>query len=558
MVWIIPVLAALVAAGIAIQRVAREGPTVTIVFRSAQGIEAGKSFIKYKDVNIGLVTAVQLSDDFSKVEVKAKIARSAAGLMVEDAQFWVVRPRISVGEISGLGTLLSGTYIGFGAGKSETSQQRFTGLEVPRVVTGGAPGREFVLKVSDLGGLSTGSPIYYRHVPVGQVVSYDFIADGKMVELKVFVDAPYDRYVHAQTRFWNASGVALSVSASGVALRTESLAALLSGGIAFDTPAFTSSIDPAAAQTIFTLHPDRDTAMRQPDGVARDYVLYFAEPLNGLSVGAPVMFLGLPAGEVTAVGLTHDPVTLDVRPRVDITLFPERLIARLPEKQQSAARAADQNLKQSRAILRHLFDERGMRAQLRSASLVTSQRYVALDYFPAAPKTKTDWNRDAPELPVMRSTLPDIEDKLVSVLAKLDKVPLDAIGANLNRSLESLDQTLKDTRKLVGRLDAQVVPKLETTLEHTSTLVSRFDTEIAPDLRTTLEETRRAVVAAERVMSSAQTMLVGPDAPAQQQLRDTLQEVTRAARAVRVLADSLERHPEALIRGRTEQQSAER
>lgn len=535
-VWIIPILAALVAVGIAIQRISNEGPTISIVFRSAQGIEAGKSFIKYKEVNIGQVTAVQLSGDFGNVEVTAKIAKSAAGLMVEDARFWVVRPRISVSEISGLNTLLSGSYIGFEAGRSHTTQRNFTGLEVPQIVSAGVPGREFALKVNDLGGLTAGAPVYYRRVPVGQVISYNFSADGRSVDLKIFVNAPYDTYVHPETRFWNASGLDVSLSATGLEVRAESLAALLSGGIAFDTPSVFSNAAPAAAQTVFTLHRDRATAMKQPDSIARRYVLHFSESLHGLSVGAPVTFLGLTAGEVTAVGLTLDPVTLDVRPRVDITLYPERLIERLPTKEQTTAKAQASSDDQTRAILRHLVDERGMRAQIRSASLLTGQRYVAMEYFPTAPRTKTNWSGEVPELPVAQGTLPDVEEKVSSILRKIDKLPLESIGANLNQSMASLDLAIQDTRKLLGRLDVEMVP----------------------ELKTTLEDTRRALVGAERVMNGANAMLVGPDAPAQQQLRDTLQEVTRAARAIRLLADSIERHPESLIRGRIEEKSGEK
>ena len=171
-VWAIPILAAVVAIGIAVQRILSEGPTITIVFKSAEGVEAGKTFVKYKDVNIGQVTAVQLSEDYSQVEVKAKIAKSTAGLMVEDARFWVVKPRIALSGISGLGTLLSGNYIGFEAGKSDQRRRSFTGLDVPPIVTEGVPGRQFMLRADTLGSLGIGSPIYYRRLPAGQVVDF--------------------------------------------------------------------------------------------------------------------------------------------------------------------------------------------------------------------------------------------------------------------------------------------------------------------------------------------------------------------------------------------------
>ena len=184
------------AIGIAVNRILNEGPTVTIVFKAAEGVEAGKTFIKYKDVKIGQVTAVELSQEYSKVMVTAKIDKHAEGLMVEDAKFWVVEPRVTLSGVSGLGTLLSGNYIGFEKGKSQKQQRRFIGLEVPPVVTMEQPGRQFVLDAPDIGSLGIGSPVYFRRLQVGQVIAYTLAADGKSVQIRVFVDAPYDQVRH--------------------------------------------------------------------------------------------------------------------------------------------------------------------------------------------------------------------------------------------------------------------------------------------------------------------------------------------------------------------------
>jgi paraquat-inducible protein B len=526
LVWIVPIVAALAAGGIALQRLVSEGPTITIVFKSSPGIEAGKTAVKYKDVRIGLVTAVRLSGDREAVEVTAQIAKSAAGLMVEDAKFWVVSPRISLGEISGLNTLLSGNYIGVAAGKSGKEQSRFIGLEVPQVVAGAA-GRQFLLKAMESSGLETGSPVYFRRLVVGQVVAADLSADGGTVDVKVFINQPYDRFVYPDTRFWNASGLDLSVGATGLDVRTSSLAELIAGGLEFDTPSSADRRQPAAASTAFTLHRDRSTAMRQPEAGARRYVVHFSESVQGLSVGAPVTFLGLAAGEVTDIGLTFDRVGRDVRSRVEITLFPERLLKRLSVAQQKALDEASAG--SPNGLMPLLVEKRGLRAQLKSVSLISDQRYIAMDYFSKAPKAKVDWSREVPELPAIPSPLPDLEAKLGSVLAKLDRVPYEAIGADLRQALSSLDRTLAETTKLVGHVDADVVPRFSAALE----------------------DARKALAATERVMNEADAGLVGPDAPAQQELRDALREVASASRALRTLADSLERHPESLIRGRS-------
>jgi paraquat-inducible protein B len=530
-VWIIPILAAVVAIGIAIQRILSEGPTITIIFKSAEGVEAGKTFVKYKDVNIGQVTAVELAADYSRVEITAKIAKSAGGLMVEDAKFWVVEPRVTLSGVSGLGTLLSGNYIGFEIGKSNKKQRKFTGLETPPAITRDQAGRQFALKAENLGSLGIGSPIYYRRIQVGQVIAYNLASDAKHVEIKIFVDAPYDKYVNSETRFWNASGLDVSLGSDGVDVRTQSLVALLAGGVAFDTPAFISKIEPVAANAVFTLHRDQPAAMKQPESLATRYVLYFTESLRGLSVGAPVTLLGLPAGEVTKIGVDMDPKTMNIRGRVDIVSYPERLVAHSTGTQKAVGEAMEHSIKQRHAFVRTMVEQRGLRAQLRSGSLVTGQLYVAFDFFPGAPKAKIDWSRDPTELPVIPSTVEDLEAKVTGIVAKLDKVPYEAIGADVTKVLVTLNQTLQEVGKAVNRIDA----------------------DLTPELKKIVAELRGTIASADGVLKNADATLVGQDSPAQQDLRDALREIARAARSLRVLTDYLERHPESLIRGKTQE-----
>jgi paraquat-inducible protein B len=530
-VWIVPLFAALVAIGIAIQRIMSEGPTITVVFKSAQGVEAGKTFVKYKDVNIGQVTKVQLAPDYKNVELTAKIDKSAAGLIVEDAKFWVVEPRVTLSGVSGLGTLLAGNYIGFEVGRSTKSQRKFVGLDLPPPITSDQAGRQFALKADSLGSVGIGSPIYYRRLLAGQVIAYNLARDGKGVDIKVFVNAPYDKYVNTETRFWNASGLDISVGASGVEVRTQSLVAVLAGGLAFDTPSVGSTIGPIAANTVFKLYPDQTAALKQPDTIAAHYVLYFNESLRGLSVGAPVTLLGLPGGEVTDVGLDLDPKTMRVRGRVEIVSYPERLVAHLNEKQVAAGRAMLRSGQERHALMQGLVEQRGLRAQLRSGNLVTGQLFIALDFYPDAAKAKIDWSRDPVEIPVVPSTAQDLETKITGIVAKLDKLPYEAIGTDVTKVLVTLNQTLQDASKAVNRID----------------------TDVTPELKMIVGELRGTISSADGLLKSTDATLVGRDAPAQQDLRDALQEIARTARSLRVLTDYLERHPEALIRGKVEQ-----
>lgn len=526
-IWIIPILAAVVAIGIAVQRFLSEGPTITIVFSAAEGIEAGKTFIKYKDVNIGQVTAIHLTSDYKKVEVTAKIDKHAADLMVEDAKFWVVRPQITLSGVSGLSTLLSGNYIGFEPGLSDKSARKFTGLDVAPVISG-QPGKEFVLNSADLGSISIGSPVYYRQLPVGEVTGYDLQPDGKSVQIKVFIKAPYDRFVVSSTRFWNVSGIDVSVGAEGVSVRTASLVALLVGGVAFDVPPFMSQGNAAEADTAFALYGDRAIAMKAPEAIAKHYVLHFNESLRGLSVGAPVTLLGLTAGEVTSVGL--ELVKGDIRPRVEIVMYPERVLSYASKSELEADRAllADEQIR--RALLKRLVEERGLRAQLRSGNLITGQLYVSLDYHPEAPKAKIDLTQETPAMPTVPSAIADLEEKLGSIVVKIDRMPLEAIGNDLKKDLETLDQTLASATKLISNADDHLVP----------------------GLKTDVEDLHRTLVAVESAMNNANASYLQSNAAAQEELRDTLREFTRAARSLRVLMDELESQPSSVIRGKTQ------
>jgi len=334
-------------------------------------------------------------------------------------------------------------------------------------------------------------------------------------------------------------------------VRTESLVALIAGGIAFDTPPFAASAEPAAANTTWTLYRDRPAAMKEAESIAARYVLYFDESLRGLSVGAPVTLFGLPAGEVVDVGLAVDPKTFNVRGRVEIVSYPERLIARMDGATQAAEREALARSAQHRhALLRHLVEQRGLRAQLRSGSLITGQLYIAFDYFPNTPKVTVDWSRDVAVLPVAPSTITDIESKLTGIVAKLDKLPYEAIGADLTKMLAGVSVTLQDASNAVNRIDTHVTPELKTTLQAASLALGTVDGMLKNEVNTTLEELRRALATADGVLKSTDAALLGKDAPGQLELREALQEVTRAARSLRGLTDFLERHPESLIWGK--------
>jgi paraquat-inducible protein B len=492
LVWFIPIVAALVGVWVAVTRILSEGPKITIVLKTAEGLEAGKTKIHYNGVDVGTITGIRLSDDHQRAIATAEMAPKTESFLAEDTNFWIVSPRISGATVSGLGTLLSGAYIGMEIGSSHVKKRDFVALDTPPIVTSEAPGRFFMLKTPDLGSLETGTPIFFRRLQVGQVVSYGLDKDGESLSVKVFVNAPYDQYVNPDTRFWHASGVDVSLSASGLNVQTQSVLSILIGGIAFETPATGAVLRPADANTVFALFRDRADAFKPPARNPQTYLLVFKQSVRGLAPGAPVEFRGIQIGEVVEMNAQVDPKTFEFSVPVIIRLDPERLGVKV-----LATGPGDLD-----TIRRKLIDSlvsRGFRAQLRSGNLLTGALYVAFDAFPGAAPATVDWSGKPVELPTVPGQLEAIEASIVNIIKKFDKVPVEAIGTDAAKALV--------------------------------------------DLRGTLASATRTLDSADKT--------IAPNSALNDELSVTLGEVSRAARAVRVLADYLERHPESLLRGKS-------
>ncbi|QND93760.1 paraquat-inducible protein B [Burkholderia cenocepacia] len=506
LVWLVPLIAALIGIGLVIKSVRERGPEITISFHSAEGLEPGKTQVKYKDVEIGTVKTIKLSKDLSRVLVQVQLKKEAEDFAVKGSRFWIVRPRVGATGVSGLGTLLSGAYIGVDAGHGQDTLTDFTGLETPPAVTGDQKGTQYVLRGDSLGSVDIGSPVYYRRVQVGQVVGFSLDKDGTGVTFNVFVNAPYDQYVGMNTRWWQASGVDLRLDSSGLKLNTQSLATVILGGIAFQTPPNQGSGTTAPNNTTFRLGSDEGDAMRDPDGQPLQVVMNFNQSLRGLAVGAPVDFRGIVLGEVTNIGIDFDPKTKNFLMPVTINVYPERLGRRFRETIESKGEPA------RREIVERLV-QHGLRGQLRTGNLLTSQLYVALDFFPKAPPVKIDTAHLPFELPTVPNTLDELQLQVADIAKKLDKVPFDQIGANLNSALANADKLFK-----------------------------QLDTQVAPQARDTLS-------AAKQTFSTAEATLQ-QDSPLQSDVRGALKELTRTLQSLNALADYLERHPESLLKGK--------
>src|SRR3954470_24413946 len=265
LVWLVPAVALAVGTWLAISDWLDRGTTIIISFRTAEGLQAGKTKVKYKDLEVGVITGITLAPDLTGVIATAELIKGAESRVVADTRFWVVRPRISGSTVSGLQTLLSGTYVAMDVGKSTERSRVFTGLEQPPAFTTDSPGRQITLRAEDAGSLDIGSPVYYRRLQVGQVAAYGLDKDGKSVNITVFINAPYHQFVTSNSRFWHASGIDMALDSEGVRIKTESLVSIAIGGLAFATPFEEGEPAPITADTMFELHRNQAEAFKSPD-----------------------------------------------------------------------------------------------------------------------------------------------------------------------------------------------------------------------------------------------------------------------------------------------------
>jgi len=534
LVWIVPIVAVIIGAVLVVRTIVQAGPEITIEFRSAEGIDPGRTEVRFKEVVVGRVKRVRLGSDRQKVQVTVSLDKSVANIAVDDTRFWVVRPRIGTGGVTGLGTLLSGAYIAADAGASEEARREFTGLDTPPLVLRGEPGRSFVLQATDLGSLDVGSPVYHRGVRVGRVVGYALDASGKALDVQVFIESPHEQLVTQQSRFWNASGIEVALSASGLTINTQSMASVLAGGLAFAVPPTAAPAPQAAPGRHFKLFADQRAAMAPDDGEALRVRMVFDQSLRGLEEGAPIDLHGIEIGTVRGVAPQPDAKASRLPMEVVADLRPS-MLGRLRER--SAAAGSDTS-GGDRRLLKQLVD-RGLRAQVRSGNLLTGQLYVALDFVPKAPRATFDITADVPTLPTVPGALNDVQAQLAEIASRLSKVRFDEIGNELQGTLKTVNTT---------------GASLQTALTSADTMIRQLTPEAQRalvDVQQTLATAQQTLTTAQQTLRSADQNLTDSQAPLQRSATQTLAEMQRAAQAMRVLADYLQRNPESLLRGKS-------
>ncbi|MBL6456006.1 MCE family protein [Belnapia sp. T6] len=538
LVWLVPIVALLVAGYLGWRTLSERGPLITLTFRDAAGLTAGQTPVRYKSVQVGLVEGIALSDDLQQVRVSVRMNREVDGRLTDRAQFWVVRPRLTAGNVSGLETIVSGAFIEFDPGLERgASRREFTGLENPPGIRSDEPGRVFTLLAQRIGSLDRGSPIFFRDVVVGEILDYEPPGLDGGITLRAFIRAPFDGYLKEGSRFWNSSGVSLRLGGNGVQLELESLRAVLSGGVAFDTPVELRNDPPAPDTARFQLYDDLDAAVSATTKDRLVFLLYFDGSVRGLSPGAPVEMRGIRIGSVLDRALEYDEPSDSFRLPVHIAIEPDRIA--YPKGR--AGRSQEDVVAFARRMV-----ERGMRARLMSGSLLTGQMVVSLDFVDNAPAAEVVMQGEDVVLPTLPGS--DLMGTVGGLAARLQEIPFAEIGRNLNATLAGVNG-LVNAPAVRG-----AVQGLASAVEEVQGLLKRADEGFAPLLR----RLPNMAQILEQALGRANTAVgsiergYGNDSEINRQLARTLSQVNDAARSIRLLADSLDRHPEALIRGRTD------
>ncbi|MFW5876273.1 MAG: intermembrane transport protein PqiB [Myxococcota bacterium] len=541
-IWLIPLAALILVGYLGYQFLIERGPVISITFETAEGLKPQQTEVKYKAVTIGRVEEVELSEDRTHVTAKVRMDPKHDHILTEHARFWVVRPRLEGGLSglqAGLKTLVSGSYVTVDPGDPPPDAEmktHFEGLAVPPSIRSNQPGTVYVLEADKMGSLKSGSLVRYRGTDVGEVLSHKIVPNNNGVQIRIFVESPYDEHVVEETRFWNASGISIGSDGDGMKIEILSAKALFRGGIVFDTP--TESLDdpPADLGTTFELY-ESEAAARTTFYESHPYVSYFQSSVRGLSVGSEVHKYGRRVGAVTDVSLTRDPREGhegQFAVRVEYVLQPERVF---PEEDRTALQHEG---------IGELVD-RDLRVVLHSTNLLTGEKALSLQYIPTGEPVELTREGEAIVLPSDTQDFSEVTSTLASIANDIDRIPFAQIGNNLNRTLASLEQTVGGP-ELKGAIES-----LDATMKEAEQLVKEAREGIGPALAALPSMATKLEGAAAQAEDVLGSQGYGPGSDIHRNLQRLIENVSDAARSVRVLAEHLERQPESLLRGRDEE-----
>ena len=514
-VWIVPLLALAVALWMVWQDTRGTGPTITVAVGDAEGIEAGKTQVKVRNVDVGQVTEVRLSEDFSSAVIEVAMNEGTERMLNPDTRIWVVKPRIGRQGISGLGTLLSGAYIRLQPGESKEQQSHFKALEQPPVTSQETPGRRLNLTSEGQTSVTVGDSVQYQGFTVGQVEQAEFLVDERQTRYQIFVKAPYDELITENTRFWLQRGVSIQWNSQGLDLALGSIESLLGASVTFGVPEGQPRGDKLTSEQEFELFESLEEAKQQGYIHGIDYVVLLDESVAGLEKGAPVQFKGVRVGTVREVPLRWFPENGDEAPLKRIPI----LIRFEPERLRGLV--ADIDIENWEKRLPELFKQ-GLRANIRASNLLTNTLFVDVRFYPNADEESVDDNfAGYPVMPAMASDFARLEEKLTALMDKFNQLPLEQGLNDFSAAMSSVDSTAK---------------KLDSVSESLAAIVEQ------PQMKQLPQLFQQNLIQLKELTGS-----FSEGSPTRQQLNQTLTEIEQLSRELKPVIELLQEQPNSLI-----------
>jgi len=548
LIWVVPLTALVISFWLTWQHYASLGSLITIRFVSAEGLETGKTAVRFRSVEVGKVESMHLDSTLQQVIVTVRINKESRNFLNESTRFWIERPRIGPGGVSGLGTLFSGAYIAMStsADKSLGYQATFTGLEDPPLTTTDEPGLHLLLTSTSGASLATGGPVLYKQFEVGKIESRRLVDDGQTIAYGIFINEPYDRFINSNTRFWELGAFKMDFGAQGMTVEMESLSVLISGGISFSTPKRLKEETPVENDTLFELYPSLEAAHLDLTNTesAFGYILHFDESLRGLGIGSPVEYQGVQVGHVADITIENNAETGKLTTPVLIFLDPDRIGSGLEEK--SIPALLDKAVAQ------------GLRARLQYSSWLTNQLFIELVMIEDPQHASINPGDPYPDFPAIASAMGEIMNNLSSVISKIDKLPLEELLTSANVLIRDFDSLVRNPaddelgeQPQLRREQLQSAPvqsllsKVNHALDGLNPILHSDKTQALP------AQLSASIRKLNSTLKSVKQMLEGDKArsPLYYEISTTLKELTRAARSVGRLSETLNEKPNALIFG---------
>ncbi|WP_197056347.1 intermembrane transport protein PqiB [Xenorhabdus sp. NBAII XenSa04] len=512
-IWIVPIVTVLIGAWILFYHFSHQGPEVTLITSNAEGIEAGKTKIKSRSVNVGVVERVSLSDNLGEVIIKARLNDGMERLLHKDTAFWVVKPQIGREGVSGLSTLLSGVFIELQPGNEGSEERKFSLLDAPPLASPDAKGIRLVLTSEKAGRLSPGDPVLFRGYRVGSVETSTFDPKSRLAKYQIFVNAPYDGLLTTNVRFWKDSGIAFDVSSQGLRVEVAALSTLFAGGVSFDVPKGWDLGSPVKEKEIFRLYDNEKNIENSLYTEHRDFLLFFSDSVRGLQPGAPVEFRGIRVGTVAKVPFYTD----GIRQRLDSDFRIPVLIHMEPERFEKEIGDGFYTDKELEEII-----SRGLRASLKTGNLLTGALYIDLDFYSDEKAWKGPRKLASYEiLPTISGGLAQIQQKVIMALNKINQMPIEPVFIQATRTLEESQKTIKAAHKTMNELN--------------SILASKEAQNLPQDIHNTLNELNRSMQG------------IQPGSPVYNKLVDSMQRLDQVLRELQPVLKTLNNKSNALV-----------